>query len=87
MGRTARGRVWIVADARALAVVWRWLIEKEHADPRSTEWAAAEHIPRFQAHLQWHGYAPPRDRAAGEAEAAARPAPRSRRPRSASSEW
>lgn len=56
-----------LADAEALALVWRWLVEDKGVDASSTRWAAtltsgaqpadaSVALTPFQAHLQYHGY-------------------------------
>lgn len=70
-GRTLEGAHDALADAEALACVWKWLVEHAGADRESTAWAAEGlaggseggeddtkgGLPSpFQAHLQYHGY-------------------------------
>ena len=59
-GATLEGAHDALADAEALAVVWRWLVEEAGADKPSTAWAAARggstRRSPFQDHLQYHGY-------------------------------
>jgi DNA polymerase III epsilon subunit-like protein len=71
-GESLEGAHDALADADALAKVWRWLIEEAGADSTSTRWAppppAAVEQPSFQAHLQFHGYhmRPPPRRLSGD---------------------
>jgi DNA polymerase III epsilon subunit-like protein len=60
-----------LADSRALAAVWRWLVETKAADPRAGSGAGA-----FQAHLQATAYLPAVDYALDYAA----PAPRAAQP-------
>ena len=59
-GATLDGAHDALADAEALATVWKWLVADSGADGASLRWAAhlredASADVRFQTHLQYHG--------------------------------
>lgn len=58
-GTPLQGAHDALEDSRALAAVWRWLVETKAADPRAGSGAGA-----FQAHLQATAYLPALDYAA-----------------------
>lgn len=71
-----------LVDAQALARVWRWLVDEQSADKRSTQWEGGQLLgSAFQAHLQFHGYQlqpPPAAAAAASSSSGGRASARAR---------